>query len=68
MVTSGFCMIEATSVEIVAGAHNIQEDEASQVKVNTSTIIRHENFEYEPVHNNIALLQLQPGDLEYTGM
>ncbi len=51
---------------MVAGAHNIREDEASQVELTSTDFFTHEDWNSFNLANDIALVRL-PQSIGFTG-
>ncbi|XP_047486671.1 chymotrypsin BII-like [Penaeus chinensis] len=58
VVTAAHCMDRSLFVEVVMGAHNIQEAEPSQVTMTSENIIVHEEWDSHTLKNDIALIRL----------
>lgn len=54
------------SIEVTLGAHNIREEEATQVKITSKDFIVHERWQRLTLQNDIALIRL-PTDVELNG-
>ncbi|KAK3894864.1 hypothetical protein Pcinc_001392 [Petrolisthes cinctipes] len=48
----------AEYVDVVMGAHNIRQNEESQVTVRSDTLMTHEDYNSFSLHNDIGLIQL----------
>lgn len=53
-------------IEVILGAHHIQEFENSQVRMNTTEFIVHEEWNSQLVRNDIALVKL-PETVHFNG-
>ncbi|XP_063599848.1 chymotrypsin BI [Penaeus indicus] len=58
VLTAAHCMDGAGFVEVVLGAHNIRENEASQVSIVSTDFFTHENWNSWLLTNDIALIRL----------
>ncbi|XP_047486378.1 chymotrypsin BI-like [Penaeus chinensis] len=58
VLTAAHCMDGAGFVEVVLGAHNIRENEASQVSIVSTDFFTHENWNSWLLTNDIALIKL----------
>ncbi|KAJ8918106.1 hypothetical protein NQ315_011563 [Exocentrus adspersus] len=57
VLTAAHCTINASYVELVFGAHNILINESTQLRVTSSNIINHPDFNSSNYNNDIALIQ-----------
>ncbi|XP_063599841.1 chymotrypsin BII-like [Penaeus indicus] len=64
VLTAAHCMDGAGFVEVVLGAHNIRENEASQVSIVSTDFFTHENWNSWLLTNDIALIRL-PSPVEF---
>lgn len=48
----------AKKVEVVLGAHDIRQNESSQIRVTSRDIIVHPEWNYQKLQNDIALIKL----------
>ncbi|XP_037774657.1 chymotrypsin BII-like [Penaeus monodon] len=64
VLTAAHCMDGAGFVEVVLGAHNIRENEASQVSMTSTDFFTHENWNSWLLTNDIALIRL-PNAVEF---
>ncbi|KAJ8976739.1 hypothetical protein NQ317_004290 [Molorchus minor] len=51
-------MVTASFVQVILGAHNIRETEATQVVITSSNIINHENYIASTLTNDVSLVRL----------
>jgi len=58
VLTAAHCMDGAGFVEVVMGAHNIRENEASQVTKRSTDFFTHENWSSWLLTNDLALIKL----------
>nr|AAL67441.1 collagenolytic serine protease [Paralithodes camtschaticus] len=58
VLTAAHCMDGAGFVEVVMGAHNIREDEASQVSMTSTNFAIHENYNAFTITNDVAYIRL----------
>lgn len=58
VLTAGDCLVGASSIKVVAGAHNILTPEASAVTQVSTDFFPHENFRPLMFENNIGLIRL----------
>ncbi|XP_069970809.1 chymotrypsin BI-like isoform X2 [Penaeus vannamei] len=58
VLTAAHCMDGAGFVEVVLGAHNIRQNEASQVSITSTDFFTHENWNSWLLTNDIALIRL----------
>lgn len=58
VLTAGDCLVGASSIKVVAGAHNILTPEASAVTQVSTDFFPHENFRPSMFENNIGLIRL----------
>ncbi|XP_042857363.1 brachyurin-like [Penaeus japonicus] len=58
VVTAAHCMDRSAFVKVIMGAHNIQEDEPTQVTLTSEDIIVHEEWDSHTLKNDIALIRL----------
>ncbi|XP_049826370.1 brachyurin [Aethina tumida] len=61
VLTAAKCVDGASEVEITLGAHNIDEDEDSQVVLTSNDFVIHEEYNATTRHNDIALINLPAG-------
>jgi hypothetical protein len=62
-----YCSLNsAQSVEVVAGAHNIRQNEPSQVTQTSTDFTVHENWGSFFIRNDVAIIRL-PEPLVWTG-
>ncbi|CAH1995189.1 unnamed protein product [Acanthoscelides obtectus] len=59
VLTSARCVYGAKEVTIVLGAHNINKNEPSQVRLTSSKFIIHPKYRHEKKLHDIALVQLE---------
>nr|XP_027212617.1 chymotrypsin BI-like [Penaeus vannamei] len=64
VLTAAHCMDGAGFVEVVLGAHNIRQNEASQVSITSTDFFTHENWNSWLLTNDIALIKL-PSPVEF---
>ncbi|XP_063599850.1 chymotrypsin BII-like [Penaeus indicus] len=64
VITAAHCMDGASFVEVVLGAHNIVENEASQVSIISTDFFTHENWNSWLLTSDIALIRL-PSAVEF---
>ncbi|KAJ8918107.1 hypothetical protein NQ315_011564 [Exocentrus adspersus] len=57
VLTAAHCTISASYVELVFGAHNILVNESTQLRVTSSSIINHPDFNSSNYNNDIALIK-----------
>lgn len=54
-----YCSLcRSTSATVILGAHNVQQHENNQIRVQTQSIINHEQYNPNNLANDIALLRL----------
>ncbi|XP_045139179.1 brachyurin-like [Portunus trituberculatus] len=58
VLTAAHCIHGAKSVEVVLGAHNIREHEATQVSLTSTQFTVHENWDSHKMRNDIAVIKL----------
>jgi len=58
VLTAAHCMDGAGFVEVVMGAHNIRENEDTQVTMTSTDFTVHENYGPFLIHNDIAVIHL----------
>ncbi|KAF7267629.1 chymotrypsin-like isoform X2 [Rhynchophorus ferrugineus] len=58
VLTAAWCVSGADSVEVILGAHNISEVEETQVRLNSSTFVIHEEYDPDTHLNDIAIVVL----------
>nr|XP_027224890.1 chymotrypsin BI-like [Penaeus vannamei] len=58
VLTAAHCMDGAFYVEVVMGAHNIREVEASQITVSSTDFFTHEDWDYSTLTHDLALVRL----------
>nr|P00771.2 RecName: Full=Brachyurin; AltName: Full=Collagenolytic protease [Leptuca pugilator]1AZZ_A Chain A, COLLAGENASE [Leptuca pugilator]1AZZ_B Chain B, COLLAGENASE [Leptuca pugilator] len=58
ILTAAHCMDGAGFVDVVLGAHNIREDEATQVTIQSTDFTVHENYNSFVISNDIAVIRL----------
>ncbi|XP_046734115.1 brachyurin-like [Diprion similis] len=58
ILTAAHCVDSAQSVEIIIGAHNINEPEEGQLRVAARKIVVHENWDVMTIRNDLAVIQL----------
>jgi secreted trypsin-like serine protease len=58
ILTAGHCLDGAISVEVVAGAHNIRENEPTQVTMVSTDLTVHEAYNSVLLHQDVALVHL----------
>ncbi|XP_045139168.1 chymotrypsin BII-like [Portunus trituberculatus] len=58
VLTAAHCMDGAGFVEVVMGAHNIRQNEASQVTLTSTNFFTHADWNYFSLKNDIALIKL----------
>lgn len=56
----------ASSVRVVLGAHNIQQNEESQVTLTSTSYVAHEEWDSNGLVNDIAIVEL-PEEVELNG-
>jgi hypothetical protein len=61
-----FCHCRGSSFEVILGAHYVLQEEANQVRVNTTDKQVHPNWDSLTLRNDIALLKL-PVKVELNG-
>ncbi|MBD4898352.1 trypsin-like serine protease, partial [Xanthomonas citri pv. citri] len=65
VLTAAHCMDGAGFVDVVAGAHNIRQNEATQVTLTSRDFFVHENWGSILLRNDLALIRL-PQPLTWT--
>ncbi|KAF2364206.1 Serine proteases trypsin domain, partial [Trinorchestia longiramus] len=65
VLTAAHCMDGARTVDIVAGAHNIRENEPTQVTMTSTDFFVHEDYGSVLIRNDVALIRL-PSPLTWT--
>ncbi|KAK7071889.1 hypothetical protein SK128_021710 [Halocaridina rubra] len=64
ILTAAHCMDQAVTVDVVLGAHNINEAEPDQVVITSTQFVVHGNWDYNNLANDVALLKLStPAEL-----
>ncbi|KAK3877559.1 hypothetical protein Pcinc_017730 [Petrolisthes cinctipes] len=58
VLTAAHCTDGGEYVDVVMGAHNIRQNEESQVTVRSDTLMTHEDYNSFSLHNDIGLIQL----------
>ncbi|KAK8405221.1 hypothetical protein O3P69_001652 [Scylla paramamosain] len=58
VLTAAHCLDGARSVEVVLGAHNIREHEATQVSLTSAQFTVHEHWDSHTLRNDIAVIRL----------
>ena len=58
VMTAAHCTTGSRSIEVILGAHNIRENEASQVSIISTEIETHEDYSSFNIHNDIGLVKL----------
>jgi len=65
VMTAGHCADDATSVEVMLGAHNVREAvEDGRMEIMSTDIFKHESYNGILIHNDIALIKL-PEPIEF---
>lgn len=59
-------IFSATSIDVVLGAHNIQQNEATQVRLTSTKYVAHEDWDSTRFVNDIAVIEL-PQEVELNG-
>nr|XP_027212625.1 chymotrypsin BI-like [Penaeus vannamei] len=67
VLTAAHCMDGAGFVDVVMGAHNIRENEDTQVTMTSTDFFTHENWNSFLLTNDLALIRL-PNAVEFTGL
>jgi len=62
-----FLICSAGFVDVVMGAHNIRENEDTQVTMTSTDFFTHENWNSFLLTNDLALIRL-PNAVEFTGL
>ncbi|KAJ8958892.1 hypothetical protein NQ318_019660 [Aromia moschata] len=58
VLTAGHCVDEADYAVVVLGAHDIEYKEDTQIRVNSSKLILHEDFYLYTANNDIGIVEL----------
>ena len=67
-MTAAHCVDDATSFEVVLGAHNIRdESEETQVRIISTEYIQNEDYDPFNIIDDTALIRL-PEKIEFTGL
>ncbi|KAK8405226.1 hypothetical protein O3P69_001653 [Scylla paramamosain] len=66
VLTAAHCMDGARSVEVVMGAHNIRQNEPSQVTMTSTNFFTHEQWNSFNLKNDLALIRL-PKAVSFNG-
>ncbi|EFA07506.2 brachyurin [Tribolium castaneum] len=61
VLTAAHCGELATTIEIVLGAHKIREEEPEQIRVNSSEVIVHPDWNRLLLQNDLAILRIADG-------
>lgn len=64
VLTAGHCAKDVKSFEVILGAHKVRENEASQVRLTSTTAVVHEKYSSLLIHDDIALVKL-PKKVEF---
>jgi trypsin len=60
VLTAAHCGELSTNIEIVLGAHRIRDNEDTQVKVNSSQVVVHPDWDRLTLQNDLAILRISP--------
>ncbi|XP_050305958.1 brachyurin-like [Anthonomus grandis grandis] len=58
ILTAASCVYEATNVTVTLGAHNLDENEETQVKIEVTNVTIHENYDPDKHYNDLAVINL----------
>ncbi|XP_049825222.1 brachyurin-like [Aethina tumida] len=58
VLTAAHCTSGARSILVILGAHNIQQTESTQQRINSGKIITHSGYSASTISNDIALIKL----------
>ncbi|KAJ8918128.1 hypothetical protein NQ315_011585 [Exocentrus adspersus] len=57
VLTAAHCTISASYVELVFGAHNVNNQETTQLRLTSSNIINHPQYQSATLRNDVALVR-----------
>ena len=58
-MTAAHCTTGASGIDAILGAHNIKENEASQVIIRDDIVITHPEYDPNELYNDIGLIKLE---------